>query len=372
MNRRTFLCASIAAIMDWRFRVHAADISVGTGIEPLWEAAIITDTHTSRWDWISALVGKLKEGKPRMLIHTGDTNFDRPGKLTMKAAADFAHGKRGGLEFHLAPGNHDMRGGALKSGLRRAATQGIFRAYSDAGFRGEDYFKVRQAGYTPGPIFGAWNPEVPIHSGWRSDSNAGGISLAGIADPLHFISAKFFNVSGVDEPCRYVFQRGGIRFIVCDWAYSKGQREWLRRIVTQDDGSSASVVLHHGHYMSKLRRYFDGLEGRHNVKLVLSGHAHRYRHEKRDGITYITGAGIALGNRGECDAMMLRVYRDYLRLDRYVIPKRSSEPTVLGPEPIWVCKGKFRDFRKPASSGGAPSYVKIPDSENKVFYQHSK
>ena len=370
MQRRTFLCAAAVAVMDYCLRALGADISVEMGLEPLWKAAIITDTHTSNLDWINAFVGKLTEGKPRILIHTGDTNFNRPGKITMKAVADFARGEPDGLEFHLAPGNHDMRGGALKSGLRRAATQGILRAYSDGEFQAKDYFKVRTAGYVPGPVFGAWNPEILTHRGWQLDTRGRGISLGGITDPFHILTARFFNLDGIDRPCRYVFKRGGIRFIVCDWAYSKEQREWLQGIITQDDGSSASIVLHHAHYMSKLKRYFEGLEGRHNVKLVLSGHDHHYHHEKRGGITYITGAGIA-SKRGECDAMMLSVHRDYLRLDRYVIPKRSSEPTVLGPEPIWTCKGKFRDCRKPASSTGNFSYVKIPDSEQ-VFYKNSK
>ena len=60
-----------------------------------------------------------------------------------------------------------------------------------------------------------------------------------------------------------------------------------------------------------------GLGGRHNVRLGLSGHGHRYRHEVRDGITYITGAGIA--NGGECDVMILRVHRRYLVLGRYIV-----------------------------------------------------
>jgi hypothetical protein len=164
-----------------------------------------------------------------------------------------------------------------------------------------------------------------------------------------------------------VFHRGEIRFIVCDWSYSKEQHEWLREVIKRDNGSSVSIVLHHGHYGKQLRRYFEGLEGKHNVKLVLSGHSHSYHWEERDGITYITGAGIASTKR-DCDSMLLSVYRDRLQLYRYVIPKGSSEPTVLGPNSIWTCKGEFGDYGRPFRPTRDHLFVNSQDSGQKVSY----
>ena len=61
-------------------------------------------------------------------------------------------------------------------------------------------------------------------------------------------------------------------------------------------------------------------------------------------MTFITGAGIAKGPGGENDAMTLWVFKDRLRLDRYVIPKEASLPRVQGPYTIWTTKGRFSGY----------------------------
>ncbi|MBN2137680.1 MAG: metallophosphoesterase [Sedimentisphaerales bacterium] len=347
------LVAGIVGILS--FDLYGAGIDKSIDIQPLWKAAVITDTQTSERDWIVALLYRLKEADPDMLIHVGDTYFEWSDQFILRAVADLISCRPEGIEFHLAPGNHDMRGGTLKFNLREAATCGIFRFDPDVTFRGENYLQSRVAVYVPEPELPVWNPEIVNHPGWQVEANA-----------------RFINLGGnVAKPCRYVFKRGRIRFVVCDWEYSDDQYDWLRSVITHDDGSSATIVLHHAHHMDKLTRYFEGLEGRHNVKLVLSGHDHRYYHEKQGQITYITGAGIARSGR-DCDAMMLSVYRNYLRLDRYIIPKGASEPVVLGPDPIWMCEGDFSEYRRPESPRRRPAYVKGPESERGIFYDLAK
>lgn len=70
-------------------------------------------------------------------------------------------------------------------------------------------------------------------------------------------------------PYRYIFKRGGIRFIVLDAYWREEHEEWLRQVLLQPDDSSVSIVLEH-----KTRGEFpwSELKGRHNVKLVLSSH----------------------------------------------------------------------------------------------------
>jgi len=293
---------------------------------------------------------------PDMVIHTGDTCFEDSGGFGMRALACLLRSGPGGLEFHLAPGNHDMAGGVIKAYLRRAATQGLFRCERGITFKGREYAMARAAVYIPNPVLPAWNAEIVNHPAWQVGATAKLLKM----DP---------SVSG----SRYVFKRGGIRFIVCDWEYSKEQCEWVRDVITRpDDDSSVSILLHHDHQVSKLRRYFEGLEGKHNVKLVLSGHDHRYHYEVSDGITYITQAGMARSGR-DCDAMMLCVYKNHLRLDRYLIPEDVSYPTVLGPEPIWVCEGEFSEYKRPELPViRRPVYVQNSAVDPDVFHEQPK
>lgn len=85
-----------------------------------------------------------------------------------------------------------------------------------------------------------------------------------------------------------------------------------------------SILLQHRHEVDRLAPYFQGLQGKHNVRLVLTGDHHNFLREERHGVTFITAAGLAKGPGGENDAMTLWVYRDRLRLDRFVIPGGSG------------------------------------------------
>src|SRR3990172_10240440 len=266
------------------------------GTEPLWKGGVIWDTQTPQREWMVALFNQLGDAEPDMVLHTGDTHFDWSGAFALRALACLLRSKPGGLEFHLAPGNHDMDGGLLKSHLRRAAIEGLFRTDRGITFKGPDYALERVSEFILNPILPAWNPEVADHPAWQ------------VGMTTRALKKDYPDVLG----SRYVFKRGGIRFIVCDWDYSKEQAEWIRDIITRPDDSSATVVLRHYHNVSQVSRYFKGLEGRHNVKLVLMGHDHSYDYEVRDGITYVRQAGIA-NHEGECDFQILGVHGDFLR-----------------------------------------------------------
>ena len=324
-------------------------------IEPLWSAAVISDTQTDQHEWLLSLLERIREAGPDMVIHTGDTQFERSDGFAIRALACLLRSRPGGMEFHLAPGNHDMRGGLIKSSLRRAATEGLYRYDRGVTFKGQEYALARVAAYIPNPVMPAWNPEIISHPAWQ------------VGATVKLLKREVPSVSG----SRYVFKRGRIRFIVCDWDYSKEQSEWIRDVITRPDDSSVSIVLHHYHSVSKLSRYFKGLEGKHNVKLVLMGHDHSYDYEVRDGITYIRQAGIA-HHRRDCDSLMLNVYKDHLRLDRYLIPNNVSYPAVLGPEPIWVCEGQFSEYERPRLPRRGLAYVEDSGVEQRVFYEQSK
>jgi hypothetical protein len=258
-----------------------------------------------------------------MVIHTGDTRFEWANQCAWNDIVDLLRIEMPPIEFHLAPGNHDdAERHTLKPYLSRAATQGIYLLDTGRKAEGQGYYHNRITEEATGPLWPVWNPEVATHPNWQP---------------------------GVGPPYRYVFRRGGIRFIVCDCYWSQEQQDWLRDLLVKSDDSSVTIVLQHDHTLDRNVGYFAGLESRHNARLMLTGHDHNYRFEERHGVTFITAAGVARGGgSGECDAMTLWVFPDHLRLDRYVIPTGLPMPPIHGPETIWTCKGKFSDYERPA------------------------
>jgi predicted phosphodiesterase len=334
--------------------------------KPLWNIAWITDTQTPDCEWITTLLARLSANKPKIVIHTGDARFEWANRCAWKDAVDLQRVETPPIEFHLAPGNHDLQHGLLKYHLRKAATQGIYRLDTGLKAQGPGYYHSRVPENVTGPLWPVWNPEVVNHPAWQITANK---------KPAHW--------QHPDPPYHYVFKRGGIRFIVCDAFYTNEQKEWIRDFIVQPDDSSVSIVLHHKHEVDDLARYFDGLKGRHNVKLVLSGDHHQYCYEQRDGITYITAAGIYPGQYGDCDAMTLWVYKDHLRLDRYLLPKGLPMKPIQGPTTIWTCEGDFREYQRPEfpekpahlavqsekSGTIGPNLIKNGNYDNGIWYE---
>ncbi len=330
--RHRFGLGVIALVCVGLFSTLAAG-TVWADQEPLWNAAWITDTQTTASEWITTLVARVQANRPRMVIHTGDTRFEWANRCAWRAVMALLRTKTPPLEFHLVPGNHDLTNGVLKLHLREAATRGTYRLDTGEKASGFGYYHNRVPRYESGPLWPAWNPDVVDHPAWQISANE-----------------KPQDSRHPEIPYRYVFSRGGIRFIVCDCYYTEEQREWIRDLIVQPDDSSVSIVLHHPHGVDDLAEYFEGLDGRHNVKLVLSGDHHNYKYAERHGVTFTTAAGLAKGPEGENDAMTLWVYEDRLRLDRYVIPKGSPMKSVEGPVTIWTCEGAFSPYNRPEGS----------------------
>jgi hypothetical protein len=307
----------------------AGAASVGLD-EPLYNVAWITDTQTPECEWITLLTSRLRSEKPKIIIHTGDTRFEWANRCAWKDVTDLMLLETPPVEFHLAPGNHDLVNGLLKHHLRRAAVNGIYRLDTGLTVRNAGYYHNRLPEDACGPLWPLWNPAVLEHPAWQPAADE---KPAGSQQP--------------DMPYHYTFKRGGLRFIVCDPFYTASQRQWIQALLAEPDDSSVSIVLHHKHEPDDLAKYFDGLEGRHNVRLVLSGDHHQYCYEQRDPITYVTAAGIYHGHHGDCDAMILRVYSDHLRLDRFVVPAGLPMNPISGPETIWTCPGRFTPYERP-------------------------
>ncbi len=328
--RRSFFFITTTIAVVWFLGIGPACLADSPADGPLWNLAWITDTQTPECEWITVLTARVAANRPRMLIHTGDTRFEWANRCAWRDVVNMLRIETPPIEFHLAPGNHDLTNGVLKLHLRRAASQGAYLLDTGLTAPGRGYYHNRVTKETSGPLWPVWNPEVAAHPAWQTTANK---------RPL--------NWQDPDLPYHYVFKRGGIRFIVCDTFYTERQREWLRQLLSRPDDSAVSIVLQHKHEVDDLAKYFDGLEGRHNVKLVLSGDHHQYCHEQRDGITYITSSGVSHGHHGDCDAMTLWVYEDRLRLDRYVIAKGLPMSPIRGPETIWSCPGKFEPYQRP-------------------------
>jgi len=295
---------------------------------PLWNAAWITDTQTPQSPWIAALMARVAANRPQMVLHTGDTRFEWANRCAWRDVMWLMRIGTRPIEFHLAPGNHDLQNGVLHRHLRRAASQGVYRLDTGMQTEGQGFYHGRMTEDASGPLWPVWNPEVRNHPAWQPSANK---------QPQRHTHPE--------PPYRYVFRRGGIRFIVCDCYYTDQQRDWVRRLITQPDQSSISILLQHKHEVDDLAKYFEGLQGRHNVKLVLSGDHHNYGMEQRHGVTFITAAGMAHGQKGDCDAMTLWVFKDRVQLDRYLLPKGQTMDPIQGPETIWTCRGRFSAYQ---------------------------
>ncbi|MBN1419144.1 MAG: metallophosphoesterase [Planctomycetes bacterium] len=304
----------------------------GADEDPLWCAAWITDTQTPSCEWISTLLARVASDRPKLVIHSGDTRFEWANRCAWRDAMSLMRIETPPIEFHLAPGNHDLTGGVLKPHLRRAATGGIYRLDTGELAPGFGYYHNRVPRDASGPLWPIWNPEVAVHPAWQVAANA---RPADHRAPV--------------IPYRYVFRRSGIRFIVCDCYFTDEQCAWMRDLIAKPDASSVSIIIQHKHEVDDLAKYVEGLEGRHNVKLILSGDHHEYLREERHGVTFITAAGMAKGPEGDNDAMTLWVFHDRLRLDRYLIPAGSPLPAIEGPATIWRCDGRFSAYARPAA-----------------------
>jgi hypothetical protein len=295
--------------------------------KPLWNLVWMSDTEC-HWqgcgDRIVPLLNCVAANDPSMVLHTGDTSFEWGNRGSWKEVLDLLRIAMPPLEFHLAPGNHDDEPSTpLKPWLARAASQGVYPIDTGEVVRDQGYYKDRKIEEVSGPEWPVWNPEVAANPHWRPD---GGF------------------------PGHYVFKRGGIRFIALDFYWREEWKQWLENLILQPDDSSLSVILQH-----KDRYHYPGpeLEGRHNVKLSLSGHLQGFKKTEKRGCAYIRCAGI--GNRdGENDAFTLWVYPDHLRLDRYFIPAGAPEDQVEGPVTVWSCDGEFSEYRRPEPVAGAP------------------
>jgi hypothetical protein len=364
MNTGPLLTCTVAAIT--LLGIHPFTPAEAASEGPLWNVAWITDTQTPDCEWITALTNRLKAEKPKILIHTGDTRFEWANQCAWKDVMDLLRVETPSIEFHLAPGNHDLTNGVLKSHLRQAATRGIYPLDTGLTAEGLGYYHNRVTQDVGGVFYPIWNPDVVEHPAWQVTANK---------KPAHW--------QHPENPYHYVFKRGAIRFIVCDCFYTAEQKQWLQNILKQPDDSSVSVVLQHKHEVDHLAEYFEGLEGRHNVKLVLSGDHHQYCYEERDGITYITAAGMARGRYGDCDAMILRLFEDRLQLDRFVIPEGMPIKSIEGPETIWTCQGRFTEYKRPEYPQPAqerappqkqlgtvgPNLIKNGDFDNGIWYE---
>ena len=363
MNRLLQACIAVVIILTAGQLPVRADAS---GERPLWNAAWITDTQTADSEWITALTARVRADKPEIILHTGDTRFEWANRCAWKDSVDLMLVQTPPTEFHLAPGNHDLTNGVLKLHLRRAATTGIYLLDTGLIAEGRGYYHNRITEDAAGPLWPLWNPEVVNHPAWQIGANE---------KPAHWQHPEL--------PYHYVFRRGRIRFIVCDCFFTQEQKAWLQDILQKPDDSSVSIVLQHKHEVDDLAQYFDGLEGKHNVKLVLSGDHHNYCYEQRKGITYITAAGIARGRDADCDAMTLWVYPDRLELDRYTIAKGFPINPIRGPETIWTCPGAFTDYQRPefaatpaksvqgsgVSTTTGSNLIKNGDFDNSIWYE---
>lgn len=303
------------------------------GGSPLWTAVWITDTQTPECEGIAALVSHVAASRPKLVLHTGDTRFEWANRCAWREVLELLRIETPPLEFHLAPGNHDLTNGVLKAHLRAAASRGVYLLDTGKVAPGLGYYHDRVTEEASGPAWPVWNPEVAAHPAWQPSASK--------------VPADHRRP---DPPYRYAFRRGGIRFIVCDCYPTEELRDWVRATIASDDGSSASILLQHKHEVDEIAPYFEGLEGRHNVRLVLTGDHHRYLLEERGGVTFVTGAGMAQGPEGENDAFTLRVYPDRLELDRHAIPTGQPREAIRTERAIWSCPGRFSAYERPESA----------------------
>lgn len=321
---RRFSCPGIAALICFSMTagpaVYAEDEITRQSTpadKPLWNAAWLTDTQSSEPAYIARLVDAISTDHPKIVLHTGDANFHRANEGAWREVLRLQRAENPPAEFHLARGNHDGWG-AFEPFLLKAATRGVYPVSGMLGL-------VKDVS---GPDWPLWNPEVLSQQSWQP---------------------------GGREPYRYVFKRGGIRFIVLDCYVTDAQTAWVRDFIVKPDDSSVTIIVQHDCSFRRLAKYVEGLDGRHNVKAVLVGHDHNFKRREMHGVTFIEGAGIFWGRLHENDAMVLRVYCDHLQMDRYVLPAGSPPDNVQAPQPIWTCSGQFSEYQRPVDNATAAS-----------------
>jgi hypothetical protein len=91
----------------------------------------------------------------------------------------------------------------------------------------------------------------------------------------------------------------------------------------------------------------------------------------RDGIAYITASGLARSGR-DCDALVLEVFNNHVRLDSYVIPEDASLSAAIKPKPLWTRKGEFTEYERPKLTKRNLEYVKDSTPGDGVFYEQAK
>jgi hypothetical protein len=317
---RSALCLCLVAILLLGLSGVSLAQAAAANDKPLWNLAWITDTECywmGHSEYLKPLLDAVGANRPKMLLHTGDTSFEWANSGSWRDVLDLMRSRTPPIEFHMAIGDHDDEpNGDTKLWMVKAASKGIYTIDTGEKVPDQGYYKDHKTEEVSGPQWPIWNPEVAANPHWQPDGG---------------------------YPYRYVFERGGIRFIVCDYDFRGDYDEWLQDVLSHPDGSSVSIILVHNPGRQFPFREAQG----HNVKLVLQGHHEGYKMYEGD-VTRITGAGIANGPAGESDAFTLWVYKDHLRLDRYVIPAggRTMKP-VEGPITVWTCEGAFSEYIRP-------------------------
>jgi hypothetical protein len=309
--------------------------------EPLWCAIWVSDTQNYSKgggddQYLIPLLNAVKQHRPKMILHTGDCIFRWGNKGAWRDMLEVMRESDPPMELHVSPGNHDVdERDRLEPQIARAASLGIYPFDTGRIIEGKGYDKDRETRLVSGPAWPVWNPEVAAHPNWRP---------------------------GKGGPYFYVFKRGGIRFIVQDYRNDREpERKRLCEELEKKDDSSVSILMQH-----KVRDRWPHKEdcgGRHNLRLMLSGHYPGYSKGGRpDGVTHIRCASLAnVHHGGENDIFLLWVYADHLRLDRYVIPGGAPGDQVAKPKVVWRVDGRFTEYKRPTTPKVPAVLVVEPD-----------
>ncbi|MBN2101168.1 metallophosphoesterase [Candidatus Dojkabacteria bacterium] len=305
-----------------------AETTIST-IEP-WNFVVIGDTQAAKeYIYYDTYFSKIFEANPEILFHVGDFDWSLPTENPLKGILSVQYRRFDDsdpdndypVEIHVAPGNHDDGCGST---LYPHYINGICygKHTTDAAGKCEHL---------------SWSNHLPFNT-------------------------EVQNVQGYcdfdSQDHQYVFERGGIRFIMLERPFIDGaeaKRAWFEEQVCKKNSASISIAFLHENDFHNLKLLLDGLPcgTNHNLKAVFMGHGHNFEYEEYKGVHMLEVSGMVYCSRREegtecegcdgCDFINVMVNSDKIS----VVRTQYDLGSIDYEKEIFSVTGSFSEYNHP-------------------------
>ncbi len=319
---------------------QSVDSEAAVGFEP-WYFVLVGDTQGSDpWLYDQKMNELITPYYPRMMLHVGDLQLpwrDHEHIYGLITKQRVTTEEKYGVpwEVHVAPGNHDIRGGKLKDNVRKALCYGESMLYE--GKYGcdplgkPDYYCPDVPYQVEYKRIGELNPEV---------SNIRGLCNNDQGEYTDF----------------YSFHRANMKIVIGTWGTWREEnlRSWLKSEVCSPESSETTIIMAHEPYGEVdgpyIKSFIDELDCDHNLKLILSGHGHNFRMNDYKGIKMLEVSGSFYGatiypglEGGAADFWIGKVTKGKIEFFRYLWDGEKFGQPML----IFSIPGNFTNYHHP-------------------------